>query len=258
MPRIGQFNDAFRDGMKGNVFDDRSKGFINGDYQKKIDVLRGIVGGIDYSNYINHWGKTEPNQVVNYIEVHDNHTLFDKLRLSSDVYEENHFLRRQIFGTSILLLSQGIPFIHSGQEFMRTKYLEHNTYNLGDEINQVDWERKEIYIDLVNYTQELIDLRKKHPSFRMLTSEEIKNHMFFLSTDQELIAYIIKGYEEAWPTILVIHNASQKRKTVTLPFKKHWKIVANNQIIDEDGIFDVVTKQFVVNKVCTMVAYSKE
>ena len=131
---IAFFNDGIRDGLRGNPFSHEVRGFLSGEYNKECDVKRGIVGGIKYSDYIQSWGDVFPNQVINYIECHDNHTLYDKLNLT--VKDDNDLKYMSRLGTSIILLSQGIPFLHAGQEFLRTKNGVENSYNAPDSINE--------------------------------------------------------------------------------------------------------------------------
>lgn len=62
------------------------------------------------------------------MEAHDNHTLWDKLELTNPGDSEEVRKQMHKLSSSILLTSQGIPFLHAGQEFMRTKYGDHNSY----------------------------------------------------------------------------------------------------------------------------------
>ena len=75
---IGFFNDTIRDGIKGSVFNQSEAGWINGNYSRKTDVIKGIVGAIKYNDKISTWGEgVEPYQSTNYSEAHDNNTLWD-------------------------------------------------------------------------------------------------------------------------------------------------------------------------------------
>jgi pullulanase len=83
-----------------------------------------------------------------------------------------------------ILVSQGIPFLHSGQEFCRTKSGNHNSYRSNDPLNQLDWLRRERYDEVVRYTRDLIQLRKSIPAFRFTTSDDISKHVMFSSLDK--------------------------------------------------------------------------
>lgn len=116
----------------------------------------------------------EPVQSINYVECHDNMTMWDKLMRSNEESEEV-LKKRHVLATAMVILSQGIPFLHAGQEFYRTKQGNENSYNANDEINQLDWDRKEKEIETVNYIKGLIAIRKEHGAFRLQNADLIKS-----------------------------------------------------------------------------------
>jgi hypothetical protein len=81
-----------------------------------------------------------PSETINYVEAHDNQTLFDinafRLPQSTPLAER---VRVQNLGAAIVLLSQGVPFIHAGQEILRSKSLDRDSYNAGDWFNRLDY-----------------------------------------------------------------------------------------------------------------------
>lgn len=81
---------------------------------------------------------------------------------------------------TLVLTSQGVPFIHAGMEFLRTKNGVENSYISPDTINQIDWTRKAAYLSVFEYYRDLIALRRQHPAFRMPTTEMIQAHLVFL------------------------------------------------------------------------------
>ena len=255
LPRIGQFNDDFRDGIRGDNFNAESIGYIGGDYSKKLSVLRGVVGGIEYSDHIKHLDGVEANQTVNYVEVHDNHTLFDKLKLS---VKDQCIKERHLLGTAIAILSQGITLIHSGQEIMRTKDFEHNTYNMGDEVNKFDWHRKKEYLDVFKYVKALIQIKKEHPSFRLTHKEEIRSQLNILETDESTIAYRIKNPKDSWHENLIIHNVSKEKKRIKLKEDKTWHLVIQGKDIDLEGEKKISGQSIEIEKLSTTIAYSLE
>ncbi|CCC57905.1 MULTISPECIES: type I pullulanase [Caloramator] len=229
MPRIAHFNDTIRDAIKGSVFDKTDAGFVNGKDYVEFKVKSGIVGGIEYSGQIYTWGRIEPDQSVVYCEAHDNNTLYDKLKFTNpDATEEEIKAMHKLSG-AIVLTSQGIPFIHAGQEFMRTKQGNENSYNASDEINRLDWERKAKYLDVVEYYKGLIKLRKEHPAFRMTTSDMIKRHLEFLNAPKNVIAYVLKDKAngDEWENIVVAFNGNTSEQTIKLPKKGKWAIVVD-------------------------------
>ncbi|WP_051282723.1 alpha-1,6-glucosidase domain-containing protein [Silanimonas lenta] len=82
----------------------------------------------------------EPGEVVNYTENHDNLTLFDSnaLRLPLETTPMER-AKVQVLGNALVLLSQGIAYLHAGQELMRSKSLDRNSYDSGDAFNRIDW-----------------------------------------------------------------------------------------------------------------------
>lgn len=217
---IGVFNDIIRDGLRGNAFIENDTGFVAGNFKKLNDVKKGIVGGINYNEYINSWGEINPSQVVNYVECHDNHTFYDKLKITVKNEEQLKYMHR--LGTSIIILSQGIPFIHAGQEFLRTKQGIENSYNAQDSINKVDWNRAKQNQDSVDYIKGLISLRKKYPEFRLQSVKEIKEKIEFINLPEGMVGYKIKGENNE---LVVIHNAKQDRVKINL--NGTWDVLVN-------------------------------
>ena len=81
MPGIAHFNDNIRDGLKGSVFEEQDNGFVNGKLNMEDRIKKGIMAGIDYDT--NSSTYQDPEQVLTYVEAHDNHTLWDKLELTN-------------------------------------------------------------------------------------------------------------------------------------------------------------------------------
>ena len=67
---------------------------------------------------------------------------------------------------SSVLLSIGVPFIHSGKEFYRTKHGIANSYNAADDINQIKWQARDRYQANIETIQSLIQLRKENPEYK--------------------------------------------------------------------------------------------
>ena len=114
--------------------------------------------------------------------------------------------------SSIVLTSQGIPFIHAGQEFMRTKNGDPNSYRAPDSVNQLDWRRRSQFDNEVNYIRGLIELRKQYPAFRMTQSTDVHKYLTFIEAPNNTVAYILADPEENNKEyeLVVIHNANQQ------------------------------------------------
>ena len=139
---IAVFNDAIRDGLKGSVFDPKDRGYISGQVTKGTaqKVIFGLTGG--EKNTIVSWYVNNA-AVINYMSCHDNNTLYDKLLLSNpDATEEERFQMAR-FGAEIVMISKGIPFFLAGEEMLRTKGGDANSYASPDAVNNLDWDALE-------------------------------------------------------------------------------------------------------------------
>lgn len=231
MPSVTAFSDDIRDGLKGSVFDDQSTGFVSGAKDTEESVKFGIVGAIqhpqiDYKavNYSDAPWTNEPWQAISYVSCHDNHTLYDKLQVSRRDATEEAIIKMDKLANAIVLTSQGIPFIHAGAELLRTKNEEHNSYNLPDSINQIDWNRKTVHADVVDYYKNLIALRKTHPAFRMPTAAEVRENLEFKTIAKGLVSYQIHNNAngDTWKNMYVIYNA--QTNPYNYPLEDTWKI----------------------------------
>nr|WP_243277070.1 alpha-1,6-glucosidase domain-containing protein [Clostridium saudiense] len=148
----------------------------------------------------------------------------------------------------IILTSQGISFVHAGEEMARTKEdeegkLVENSFESSDKVNKIYWDRKVKYKDLFEYYKGLISLRKEYKAFRMNTNEEIKENIHFLKkgvnfSENNLVAYIIdaKNIDIKCEKIAVIINANNKDVDVELE-ESNWHVMvdektAGNEIIE--------------------------
>ena len=92
---------------------------------------------------------------------------------------------------SAIMMSQGVAFIHCGEEFCRTKNHFHNTYNAPDSVNKVDYERKDEYQDVVDYFKKLVEIRKTYPVFTYKTYEEMEEHVTLETVEYGILKYNI-------------------------------------------------------------------
>ncbi|MBI3286281.1 MAG: DUF3372 domain-containing protein [Burkholderiales bacterium] len=183
---IGTFSDRGRDAVRGGGQGDsaegivKNQGYINGlvyapnaladknrppsDLLRAADMVRvGLAGSIrDYPlqtwqdkiqtlQEIDYGGQpagyaSQPSEVVNYVENHDNQTLFDinAYRLPADTGKADR-VRVQALGLAITALSQGVAYFHAGSDILRSKSLDSNSYNSGDWFNRLDWSYNDNY-----------------------------------------------------------------------------------------------------------------
>ena len=242
---ISAFCDDFRDGVKGHVFKPKARGFASGFEGLEESVKFGIVGAIEHPqidyeqvNYSKAPWANDPTQCINYVSCHDNHTLWDRLQLSCSKESEKDRLKMNKLAQTIVLTSQGIPFLHAGEEFVRTKDLVENSYKSLDNINRINWDNKSKYNDLFNYYKSLIQMRKEHPAFRMENAEAVNQNLKFIDFKQDnIIGYTLNGAAvgDKWKRILVIFNGKKVGKQVDIP-KGNWKIVCHNYKVRLEGM----------------------
>ncbi|MCR5611554.1 MAG: type I pullulanase [Clostridiales bacterium] len=162
---VAVFNDTIRDGLKGSVFNAADKGYINGKPSMTANVIFGIEGG--KKTQTSSWG-VERNEVINYMACHDNNTLYDKLILSNpDATDEERFIM-YTFGEAIIMLSKGTPFMLAGEEMLRTKGGDHNSYNSPDSVNNIDWDALTQGSDAMrmrDFMRALIHMRRSYDFF---------------------------------------------------------------------------------------------
>ncbi len=233
--KVAVFNDDFRNDIKGDN-DGTSSGFVNGGLHFEHGIKKGIVGSIDYDQWIKGF-TLEPIETINYVSSHDNLSLFDKIEKSRPdiTFEERVKMNR--LALSIILTSQGIPFIQGGTEILRTKNGDHNSYKAGDEINGIDWSRKNKFIDIFVYIKELISLRKSQRVMCLEKAQDVRKHLKFIDSPERSVAYLLESpYKEDYKYIFIIHNAGIKEISLKLPFKGQWKVIANEHEVKSTGV----------------------
>lgn len=224
---VSHFNDQVRDGIKGSVFDSADIGFATGKTGVKNDVMSGIVGNTDYSTSIMpKWTTSYPGQSVNYVESHDNMTLVDKITASVKDLKPGDIAQLSQLASSIVFLSQGLPFMQAGQEFLRSKNGDSNSYKSSDAVNSLKWATRKTNISTVNYYKGLIALRKAHPAFRMTSTEQVRSNLKFITSPEGTIAYSLNGaaVKDKAGTIVVIHNATTSEQSFALPKSGTWSV----------------------------------
>ena len=209
---VAAFSDEFRDAIKGDR-DGGPSGFV----QKgaRADVLaKGLAGSIDI------WTR-DPIDSINYFEAHDNLTAWDKLLQSVPRATDADRRRMMRLATLALLSAQGVPFLHAGQEFCRTKGGNHNSYNAPDSINALDWTRKARHRSEFEYVRGLIAFRKAHPALRLRTREQVKARVHFDKPPAATcVVYRIEARDlpgEPAQTLLVLLNGDTKPHSFPLP-----------------------------------------
>lgn len=246
LPNIAAFSDELRDALRGPFSDNYQAAFLGGIGGHEESIKAGIAGMIahpqlDYNkvNYTKQPWASEPTQMVSYVSCHDDMCLVDRIKSSipEAAYDTDELIRLDLLAQTAVFTSQGIPFMLAGEEMLRDKQGVHNSFKSPDEINHLDWNNLKTYPQVFAYYKGLIDLRKKHPAFRLGSADLVRKHLDFLPTQECVVGFRLKNHAggDRWKNIYVILNGSKDFKTVNLPAGKY-TIVANNGEINEAGI----------------------
>lgn len=202
-----QYSDWIDVGLTGNLRD-----------YSFVDSTGATVTGaqVDYNGQPTGYTKS-PFEAVNYASVHDNQDLFDQVQLKSSFSDSIATrARRQIMGMSLVTLGEGVPFYQAGDDLLRSKDMDQNSYNSGDWFNKIDWSGKtanwgiglpiasqneaqwpimtpllsnSAYTPLpanIAYSEsafsELLNIRYSSELFRMSTFDEVQKNLTFLNT----------------------------------------------------------------------------
>jgi pullulanase-type alpha-1,6-glucosidase len=283
---IGVFNDRLRDGVRGgNPFSDpREQGFSTGlllqpntaearplDAQKAklfdyTDWIRlGLAGNLRDYKLVRSNGDTvdgahllyngaaagytlDPQENIVYVSAHDNETIFDAVqRKASAGATLAERIRMNNLALSIPMFSQGVPFFHAGDDILRSKSLDGNSYNSGDWFNKLDWTLssnnwgvglpvegsnfwnidspllanpalKPAQADIQGASavfQEYLQIRKSSPLFRLQTAEQVERAVSFLNTGPDQVPGLIvmhltdmENLDPNYSDLLVFINAN--------------------------------------------------
>ena len=256
MPGIAAFSDEIRDALRGPFSDDTKPGWMGARIPKvtlqdlsgqKESLKFGIVGAIAHPqinmkkvNYSTKPWALEPTQMMSYVSCHDDMCLVDRLKASIPGITPDELIRLDLLAQTVVFTSQGVPFMLSGEELLRTKKGVHNSFESPDSINQLDWTNKTKYPKVFDYYKNLIALRKNHPAFRLGSADLVRQHLEFLPGGDCLVAFRLKDHAggDAWQNIIVILNANREAKTVEIP-EGRYKVVCCDGQIDEEGLGEV-------------------
>ncbi|TVR19306.1 MAG: pullulanase-type alpha-1,6-glucosidase [Balneolaceae bacterium] len=244
---IGNFNDRLRDGIRGGNYswDGPQQGFTSGQYlfpnehadadpNRRLDILLsqadrirvGMAGNLANYPYTNRYGERVtgdneyigyallPQETVNYIDKHDNETLWDntQTKLPADMDMDTR-VRIHNLSNAMINFSQGIPFFQMGSDILRSKSMDRNSFDSGDWYNAIDftlgehkwatglppaWDNENLWDDMVVFmSNSNIDVKKEHmelsnrlfreqleirystPLFRLGTAAEIHTRVAF-------------------------------------------------------------------------------
>lgn len=234
LPGFSMFSDQFRDCVKGSVFCDEDCGYINGNAKYRRSFMKSVLAGGVYHPQIRrkreHCNTDNPLQWINYVECHDNLTFADKLMVSMPDSTPTERLAANKLGAALVFLSQGVPFFALGQEFMRTKGGNHNSYNASDSVNSIKWDMLTENRNLADYYKGLIAIRRKFSEFRLCSGEEIRQRVRFRNLWGGAFCVTVGDF------ILAV-NPSQR--TLTVKADGEYSVYADGQNASPEPLYTV-------------------
>lgn len=264
MPRIAAFSDEIRDALRGPFDDDAKAAWLGSGIRifKSSDLAGfkesmkfGIAGAIAHPqvdmskvNYSKEPWATEPTQMISYVSCHDDMCLFDRLKASLPGVSKDELIRLDLLAQTAVFTSQGVPFMLSGEELLRTKQGVHNSFESPDSINHLDWSNKEKYPQVFNYYKNLIAMRKNHQAFRLGSASLVRENLEFLDMPEKIVAYRVNGaaVNDSWRNIIVILNASRADTEVNIP-EGNYTIVCCDGVINENGLGNLQGSKVIVD-----------
>ena len=216
---VAVFNDVIRDGLKGSVFDKTARGYISG--QTKA-TLSDIVFGINGGKGVGQGWSVDNAMVINYMSAHDNNTLWDKLLLSNGDNTDDQRNRMNNLGAAIIMIAKGTPFWQAGEEMLRTKGGDENSYKSSDAVNNIDWsvlkEGNREYATMLYY-KGLIEMRKSFDIFTNNSAEVVSAEE---TGSGLLVVTFVDGKGGEAMVIINPHNTS-----LPCEIKGEWNLVAD-------------------------------
>ncbi len=239
-PEFAYFSDVIRNLLAGT--NGSSTGYVSGATGQEASIIANFKA--------TPWYSSNPEQIIQYASCHDNYTLIDKLIKSTGaIGVTDKIINMNNLTAAIYMASQGIPFIHAGEEMLREKLEEdggrcENSYNATDFVNSIKWDHllEEEYADTVEYYQGLIAFRKAHPALRMTSSADIAKYIQAAVPGGNVTAFLIDGVATGDDDIFVIFNANQNPVTVNLP-SGIWNVCVDG---DDSGTDALYTAQVAV------------
>jgi pullulanase len=174
MPGIAHFNDTFRNRIKGELHG-TGLGYGTGGRVDPNELIRLLEGSPHVFE--------DPSFSINYVECHDNSTLFDKLL--KDLPKKTYIKSYAHLCNAIVALSKGLTFYHAGQEMFRTKQGVENSYRSNDDINGINY-------NLGTHTEhfkELIAFKKHTKDFKR--TYEVIDSLLCMTLSHEKISYVV-------------------------------------------------------------------
>ena len=208
----GCFNDKMRDALiKGGLSGVGEKGWItNASSVNSSDVMNiksGIIGLELAGN-----AKLEAEKCINYVTCHDNYTLYDRIK-AAGITDAATIKKMAMLANSVVFTSQGVSFMLAGEEFLRTKGGNENSYDASYKVNELDYSLKVKHYDMFENYQKLIAI-KQNSNLLGISNDECRQITVNTNSNGSLIYYTLTD-KAANVQYIIVHsngvNASDKK-----------------------------------------------
>lgn len=227
---VAFFNDSFRDAVKGQGDDDVA-GFVSGNRGSDNLVMQNLYGCQPGNSSCTGRRYVNAGQTVQYVEAHDNLNLYDKLKKSLPNETEENLKKRVMLANSLVMFAHGMPFFELGQEFLRSKNSNANSYNAGDGDNSVKWNLVNKNSDAVEYFKELIKLRNEIPALRDSEYSDVNKNMHWIKSSDGINAFSVDSNNK---TYVFIFNANSSESIVNIGKGKYRVRIADGKANSND------------------------
>lgn len=244
----GAFNDKFRDALiKGGLNSASATGWItNSKSSTSSSDLEQIKLGVKGSIKLDSGEVNDPNKIVNYVTCHDNYTLYDRIK-AAGIKDEKIIKKMAMLANSVVLTSNATTFMLAGEEFLRTKNGNSNSYNASYEVNELNYAFKVKNLDMFNNYQKLIKLKKEATGLALNAGE---NNTITCDTSKgNLITYSIRD-NSTNRTYKIIHTNGYNESTLGTVDLSGYTLYLDT--IDSNKILTSSTK---LNSYETLIAY---
>ena len=243
---VAQFNDQMRDALiKGGLNGKKSVGWITGgvtsDVPKIVDGMKGIINAGNVK--IQDMYKT-----INYVTCHDNYTLYDRILATGDFREgrDDEVIRRMaLLSNAVVLTSNGTSFMLAGEEFLRTKGGNDNSYESSYAVNELNYALKVANKDIFDNYKALVAFKKTFKTMGLTSNTAVLNNYFVESLyDGTVIQITIRATDNK--TYVIIH-ANEAVSNATVNLSGYTKLLAT---VDTE-----LTANTTIQKLQTIIAY---
>ncbi|MDK7192315.1 type I pullulanase [Bifidobacterium sp. UMB1197] len=221
---VAFFNDSFRDAVKGQG-DEGVAGFVSGNKYSDNLVMQNLYGCQPGNASCRDRHYANAGQTVQYVEAHDNLNLYDKLKKSLPNETKENLKKRVMLANSLVMFAHGMPFFELGQEFLRSKNSNANSYNAGDGDNSVKWNLVNKNSDAVEYFKALIKLRNEIPALRDSEYSDV-NNMHWIKSSEGINAFSVDSNNK---TYVFIFNANNNDADVNIGKGKYRVRIADGK-----------------------------